>query len=154
MRSSWVPTGSALGNPHLQEQEAQDGVRLGLGNADDAARESWLDVDTLPASDWMDADNRVNRLNGFAMDVESGSAGAISLGDSTVESGKTFQVDLHPRAEGRVQGVPGRIRSRSVSIVHLIVDDLPRTPEGITPTFRGRGGVGSRMSHHCARVLI
>ena len=84
----------------LQEQEAQDGIRLGLGNADDAAHESWLDVDTLPASDWMDVDNRVDRLNGCTTDVESGSMGAISLGDSTVESGKTFQVDLHPRAEG------------------------------------------------------
>jgi len=102
----------------LQEQEAQDGVRLSLGNADDAARESWVDVDALPAGGWMNADDGVNRLDGFAADVQSGSAGTISLGDSAVESGKAFQVDLHPRAERRVQGIP-------------------RTPEGVTPTFRG-----------------
>ena len=79
----------------------------------------------------------MNRLDRFPTDVESSSAGTISLGDSTVESGKAFQVDLHPRTEGRVQGIPGHIRARSVSIVHLIVIDLPQTPEGITPTFRG-----------------
>ena len=96
----------------LQEQEAQDGVRLSLGNADDAPRESWVDVDALPAGGWMNADDGVNRLDGFAADVESGSAGTISLGDSTVESGKAFQVDLHPRAERRVQGIPGHMRAR------------------------------------------
>lgn len=68
----------------LLEQEVQDGVRLGLGNSDDAARETWVDVDTLPAGDGVNADDRVDRLDGFATNVEVGSAGTLSLCHTTV----------------------------------------------------------------------
>lgn len=85
----------------------------------------------------MNADDGVNRLDGFATDVESGSPTTISLGDSTVESGKAFQVGLHPRAEGRVQGIPGHMRARQQASFILSIVDLPRTPEGVTATFRG-----------------
>ena len=120
----------------LLEQEVQDGVRLSLGNADDATRESWVDVDTLPAGDGMNADDGVDRLNGFATNVESGSAGTISLGDTAVESAKAFQVGLQPRAEGRVKGIAEHMRACQYMSFILSIVDLPRTPEGVTPIFR------------------
>lgn len=103
---------------NLLEQEVQDGVRFGLGNADDATGETWIDVDTLPAGYRVNADDGVDRLNGFSTNVESGSAGSVSLGHRAVEGGKALQVGLHPRAKGRVEGVPVDVSVRQVCILH------------------------------------
>ena len=133
----------------LQEQEAQDGVRFSLGNADNVTRESWVDVDTLPAGDGMNPDNGVNGLDGFATDVESGSAGTVSLGNSTVESAKAFQVDLHPMTEGRVKGISGHMSVRQSTLFIISIVDLPRTPQGVTAIFRG----GDNFERRRARRL-
>lgn len=103
----------------LLEQEVQDGVRLSLGNSDDAARETWVDVDALPAGDWVNADDRVDRLDGFTTNVEAGSAGTLGLCHSTVQGGKAFQVGLEPRTKGRVKGIPVYMGVRQ-DAVHLI----------------------------------
>lgn len=78
----------------LLEQKVQDDIRLRLGNADDAAGETWIDVDALPAGHGVNADNRVDRLDGFAANVESGSAGTICLSHGAVEGAQAFQVGL------------------------------------------------------------
>lgn len=90
---------------NLLEQKVQDGVRLSLWNADDATRESRVDVDALPASDWMDTDDGVDRLDGLATNVEPSSAGTVSLRYATVKGAQALQVGLQPRAEGRVKGI-------------------------------------------------
>ena len=80
-------------------------------------RECRVDVNTLPAGDRMNADDGVDCLDGLATHVESCSAGTGSLGDSTVESAKAFQVDLHPRTEGRVKSIPGHMRVHQYALI-------------------------------------
>lgn len=133
---SVVPESNRVGLPveaHLEvhvatdllEQEVQDGIRLSLGNADDTTRETWIDVDTLPAGYGVNADDRVDGLDGFATNVESGSAGTFSLSYAAVESGKAFQVGLQLRAKGRVKGIPVYVGARQYESFTLSIVNLP-----------------------------
>ena len=87
----------------LLVQKVQDGVRLGLGHADDAAGEPGIDVDALPAGDGVDADDGMDCLDGLATHVDSGGASAVCLSYGAVEGCEALQVGLQPRAKGRVQ---------------------------------------------------
>lgn len=67
----------------------------------------------------------MDRLDGFATNLESGSAGTFSLGHRTMEGGKAFQVGLQAGAKGRVKGVAVHTNIRqSVSFI-LSVVNLP-----------------------------
>jgi len=111
--------------PDLLEQEVQNGIRLNLGNADDATRETWIDVDTLPAGYGVNADDRMDGLDGFATNVEPGSAGTFSLSYSAVEGGKGFQVGLQPRAKGRIKGISVYVGVRQHGSFSLSTVNLP-----------------------------
>lgn len=122
----------------LLEQKVEDGIRFGLGHADDATGEAWVDVDTLPAGHGVNPNDRVDRLDRFATNVEPGSAGTISLSHGTVEGGKALQVGLQPRAEGRVKGIPVLRGHALVSVARLVRRSLTY-PElhSVSPPYSG-----------------
>jgi hypothetical protein len=61
----------------------------------------------------VDANDRVCSLDGLPADGKSGTAGAVGLRHGAVQSGQTFEVDLHATAEGRVERLQMHVRGKT-----------------------------------------
>jgi hypothetical protein len=84
----------------LVEQEIENGVGFRFWDTEYATSKARVDINALPASYWMDTNNRMYIFDGLATDVKASRARSIRLRDRTVESCKTLEVCLHAWTEG------------------------------------------------------
>jgi hypothetical protein len=106
-----IASDSAFGTPMMRRVNPVMRQRRIVGKG--TRRRTGVDVYRLPARSGMDADDGVSSLDGLAADGKSGTARTIGLRYGTVQSGQTFEVDLHAAAEGRVERLRMHVRAET-----------------------------------------